>query len=483
MQNRFIIQINFIQYILFLVYLFLMITPNLYSGEYGDIYGAHPAANGMGNAVTATVNNSSSVFYNIAGLGRLSEGEKIFAGLEKEKAEKDQKTQESDEIQIPKDSLWKKIKEGSFSYRPASRTERTPHELTLQYHLGRPQLSTNAPQNQDITRVRDDFGGLGLTLNLNSIYDFKRNFKFGLNIMLPGSGNLLTINDVNPTAHRYLQHGVSNDKLSIMGGIGIELWKDRLFAGVGFNALISGKGAILMKDVPISPDKVVPNQQVILETKPFVNPVYGIAFEYGKFQAGVSYRREMALSVDGLPARAQTTLLGIQLDFDIAMFDHFSPRKTSFGVAYRPLEKILISAQLDRELWSAFRLSRTKKTYSDVTYFNDISVPRFGIEYQAFSWLKLRAGATKRPRPTPTMTGSNNYMDFDRMIGTAGVSIILNPGQGLPEQKSPIILDLVGEYQKLTEEFVTKANPTVRNPSYTMGGKVIHVGFSITMFF
>jgi hypothetical protein len=81
------------------------------------------------------------------------------------------------------------------------------------------------------------------------------------------------------------------------------------------------------------------------------------------------------------------------------------------------------------------------------------------------------------------MTGTANYMDFDRMIGTAGVSIILNPGQGLPEQKSPIILDLVGEYQKLTDELVTKANPTVRNPTYSMGGKVIHVGFSVTMFF
>lgn len=479
---------KFIRFFNIFLILFFLLTFDVIAGDYGDVYGAHPAANGMGNAVTATINNSASVYYNIAGLGRLSEGEKIFALIEKEKKDNENKSTELNEDELsestpPRLSLWKKIKTGSFTYTPSLRSEKTPHELTLQYHLGRPQLSTNAPQNQDLTRVRDDFGGLGLALNLNSIYDFKRNFKFGLNILLPGSGNLLTINDVNPTAHRYLQHGISNDKLTIMGGIGIELWKDRLFAGVGFNALISGKGAILMKDVPISPDKVTPNQQVILETKPFVNPVFGLAFEYGKFQAGWSYRREMALSVDGLPARAQTTLLGIQLDFDIAMFDHYSPRKMSFGLAYRPLERLLVSAQIDRELWSGFRLSRTKKTYSDVTYFNDITVPRLGIEFDAFQWLKLRAGIARRPRPTPVMSGTSNYMDFDRMIGTAGASIILFPGQTLPNQKSPILLDLVAEYQKLTDELVIKANPTIRNPNYSMGGKVIHVGFSITMFF
>ncbi len=474
--------------IYFTIFLFGL---NLDAGDYGDIYGAHPAANGMGNAVTATVNNTSSVYYNVAGLGRLSEGDKIFAQIEKEKAEKEAKSiseedqqpkLESDVVQT-KESLWSRVKKDSFKYTPFNRSIRTPHELALQYNIARPQLSTNAPQNQDLTKVRDDYAGLGLSINLNSIYDFKRNFKFGLNLLLPGNGDLLTINDVNPTAHRYLQYGISNSKPTIMGGIGIELWKDRLYAGVGFNALISGKGAILLKDVPISPDSVTPNQQVILQTKPFVNPTFGLAFEYGKFQAGLSFRRETALSVDALPARAQTTLLGIQLDFDVSMYDHFSPRKMSLGFAYKPLEKLLLSVQADKEMWSAFRQSRTKQTYSEKIYFNDILVVRAGLEYSPKEWLKLRAGLTKRPRPTPVMSGSNNWMDFDKLIGTAGISIILFPEKALPNQKSPIILDLVAEYQKLTDELVIKNIPTARNPNYSMGGKVVHFGFAVTMFF
>jgi hypothetical protein len=81
------------------------------------------------------------------------------------------------------------------------------------------------------------------------------------------------------------------------------------------------------------------------------------------------------------------------------------------------------------------------------------------------------------------MTGSNNYMDFDKMVGTAGMSIILFPEKALPNQKSPIILDLVAEYQKLTDELVIKNIPTTRNPNYSMGGKVVHFGFAVTMFF
>ena len=233
------------------LFLILLLTLNtyMYAGDYGDIYGAHPAANGMANAVTATVNNSSSVFYNVAGLGRLSEGEKIFASLEKEKREKEERENRDKEEKENKDeslpegsnqsvnienqapnSLWKNIRKDSFRYSPFDRTLRTPHELSLQYNFARPQLSTSAPKNQDISNVKDDYAGLGMAINLNSIYDIKRNIKFGLNVLLPGNGDLLTVNDVNPTAHRYLQYGISNIKPTIMGGVGIDLWKAISFA-------------------------------------------------------------------------------------------------------------------------------------------------------------------------------------------------------------------------------------------------------------
>ena len=64
----------------FLILIFCnLIFYDLSAGDYGDVYGAHPAAAGMGNAVTAIVNNSSAVYYNVAGLGRLSEGDLLVS--------------------------------------------------------------------------------------------------------------------------------------------------------------------------------------------------------------------------------------------------------------------------------------------------------------------------------------------------------------------------------------------------------------------
>ncbi|MCX7999786.1 MAG: aromatic hydrocarbon degradation protein, partial [Leptospiraceae bacterium] len=58
-------------------FLVLSLVP-LYAGDYGDVYGAHPAANAMGNAVVSTVRDSSAVFYNIAGLGRMNYGDLYY---------------------------------------------------------------------------------------------------------------------------------------------------------------------------------------------------------------------------------------------------------------------------------------------------------------------------------------------------------------------------------------------------------------------
>ena len=43
----------------------------------------------------------------------------------------------------------------------------------------------------------------------------------------------------------------------------------------------------------------IPDQQVVMELKPLVNPTYGLQFTYGRMNLGVSYRREIFMSVAG----------------------------------------------------------------------------------------------------------------------------------------------------------------------------------------
>lgn len=456
----------------------LNLTPyagSVYAGNFADVYGAHPYAAGMGGAVTAFINDSSAVFYNVAGLGAVSRSERLI-GI----AQNKNGNMQTADTSAP---WWQRPFEGALSKEPLVRPESGySHELMLMYNYAKPRLKTNAPNNQDIENIKDHNAGLGVTLNLSEIYDTGRNIRFGLELQTPATGNLATINDLNPTVHRYLQHGVSNERPVITGGLGVELWKDHLFIGVGFTMLLKGQGAILLKDVPVSPDTVTPDQQIILELRPLVNPTYGLMFHYGRFRAGVSYRRETYLSVDALNARAQTTLLGIQLDFDLAILDLHMPRTWSFGIAYDLFDNWTISIDANRELWSRIRPSRTKDKYSEDFYFNDITAVRAGLEYRWLSWLSVRVGVAKRPTPLPEMPGRNNWMDFDRMIYSLGASLYLIPDYPLKDGglRNPVTLDLVLQNQQYKPVEVWKYNPTQSNPFYSYGGNAWYGGLAVT---
>ncbi|TGK01537.1 aromatic hydrocarbon degradation protein [Leptospira langatensis] len=485
----------------------------LTAGSYGDIYGAHPTGAGMAGAQTATVNNSSAVFYNVAGLGRLNEADLYNAYLDLKDKEKEAAANGPDAPKddkgnpIPQDGgpilasdaqdtpgttgpwykrAWFNLKDGMFAYKPLPRPARPAHEVTFLGTYANPTLKNNAPRNENTKNPDDSFVGLGFTMNLNEIFDIGRTIRFGLNAILPATGNLMVVNDQNPTVPRYLQSGKSDERPTIMAGVGVELWKDRLFAGIGMTALAGGSGAILLKDVPISPDPVQANSQVVLTLKPMVNPTYGLQFTYGKWNMGVSYKRETYLSADPIPARAQTTLLGIQLDFDLALLDQYNPRVYSYGIGFRPFQKILINFDINREQWSLYQLSRIKEKYSEPLNFHDTTNYRLGAEYAFRPSMKFRAGIGKRPSPVPVYHGANNWMDNDRIIYSVGFSYLFS-GRNYAflkdRLKNPVIFDFAIMNQQLSSVGVTKYNPTERNPSYSYGGYIWSFNFSVSLFF
>lgn len=443
---------------------------DLLAGSYGDIYGAHPAATGMAGAVTATVNNSSAVFYNVAGLGRLNEADLFMGRMEEGEKEKNPST----ELAVPGYNQ----KDGLFKQGPLPRSSKNYHEVTFLGTYANPTIRTNAPTSQDIKKPHDSFVGLGMTMNLNEMFDTGRTIRFGLNAILPANGNLLVINDQNPTVPRYLQSGTSNERPTIMGGVGVELWKDHLFAGMGFTALAGGSGAILLKDVPISPNPVQANSQVVLTVKPLINPTYGLQFTYGAFSLGVSYKRETYVAIDPIPARAQTILLGMQLDFDLALYDQYNPRVWSYGIGFRPFKRVLFNLDIDRELWSLLKNSRIKANYSDPLNYHDTTDVRFGTEIELTSTMKARAGIGRRPTPVPHYAGTNNWMDNDRTIYSLGFSYLLNGrnfGFLKDKLKNPVIFDVGLQYQRLRWVDVEKYAPTLQNPNYSYGGGIFSV--------
>lgn len=468
----------------------LMGNAALYAGSYGDTYGAHPGATARGNAVNATVSGSAAVFYNPAGLGRLSDSD--LALLDWERKKNPEKFPNRNPGEDYSEYPWyleagytaiDAVTQDLLANPERPRPSQNVHELAIQYNYAMPRLTTSAPNPDRLLDEKDHYVGLGLALDFGNLYNLERKVKFGLNVLAPATGNLLTINDQNPTVHRALQYGVQNERPTIMGGLGVEVWKDHLFLGAGFTALATGQGSILMKDVDISPDPATPDQQAVLELKPLVNPTFGAQFHWGKFDLGVSYRRETAVSIDPLAARTQTTLLAIQLDLDVALLGLYTPRVWSYGLAFSATDKFTLSLDVNRELWSGFRLSRTKQTYSEPFRLSDTTNIRGGIEYKWSPSLKLRAGYANRPSPVGELPGEANWIDFDRNIVTAGFGYVLFPDafSFLDDLQNPILFDFVIEYQKLHGRHVNKYMPTERNPNYSFGGNVWHGGFSISL--
>ena len=53
----------------------------------------------------------------------------------------------------------------------------------------------------------------------------------------------------------------------------------------------------------------------------------------------------------------------------------------------------------------------------------------------------------------------------------------------LENLKNPVVIDAVLEHQELKSMKVYKYAPTPKNPNYSVGGSVWHIGVSATMFF
>lgn len=461
----------------------LLFAAQLEAGSYGDVYGAFPRQASMAGAVSSFVNNSSSPYYNVAGLARANEQELLLLNNKIESNSLNNTSTEPKDQQNIKSNNPDKVENDPQKANPQSTRSRF-HEVSISYNYADPKISTNLQRRERLSETNDHYATIGLTYDLNEIYDFNRNVRFGLNIITPASGNILTINDQNPNVPRPIQSGAANERPTITGGLAVEVWKDHLYLGLGFTAFARGGGSILLKNVPISPEQTTPDQQIILQIKPIINPIFGAQFHWQKFDLGLSYRRETFLSVDPLPARAQTTLLGIQLDLDIALLDLYQPKVITGGVSYRLKDNIRLAMDVNLERWSEYKLSRTKLTYNEGPQVKDTTNVRLGLEYQWKQDISFRIGYARRPSAIGDITGRTNLLDFDRNIYTFGSSYTITEKSfkifsGL---KKAILLDFVIDYQSWSPREISKNAPSPDNPNFSYGGKALHFGFGVTTF-
>lgn len=463
-----------------IVLLAALIIPVSFSAEslanFPDTYGFSAQGIARGNAVTAIVNDWSSVYYNMSGLGKtpLTEIREIIS-------EPDGK----------KNILDKKEEYKSTGLELGD-------ELAINYLYSVSGITIDIDRD---CRAADnlDLGGivLGLVWDVSNIYKIPGKIvssaRFGMGLAVPQTGNLVEVNDIDIRTHNFLRYGREASRIVILAGAGFGFLDDMFGIGVGTNVLMGGQGKVVMKEAEIGPDEQTPQYEAKMNMKPTPAPVAGLYIDAGKIlktfniktnkwyeniQFGANYRGEVAMELDPFDALAQTEAMHLELDVAIAMLEYYTPNTYTAGIAYGiPLPgDYYMTWTFDYEFqqWSGHRVSSARELYYEkegrsIPEFKDIHVWKTGVGVKVFKWMTASGGFFYRPHFVPSIADKEdfNFLDNDTYAGSLGLELIVPPSIGFV---NPVTVNLGFQYQYLKERTVTKYNPTALNPNYKYGG-------------
>lgn len=220
----------------------------------------------------------------------------------------------------------------------------------------------------------------------------------------------------------------------ILLGVGYRLlpW---LSAGAAMSVMPSGKAvssvyladATQQKNVDIA----VNNDQIGQ-----AEPIFGVTAQpTDRLRLGVSYR---AANWFGLDLENRIQIKGFQSDSSsfpvvqrVGMVLNYSPAQLAVGMAGQ-WQKLTLSIDAAYSRWSLYRdtqghaVGEANGSSRPGSGFRDVVSVRSGLEYQASADRKVRAGLQWEPTPIPDQVGRSNYVDNDRLVGSAGASHLLD---------------------------------------------------------
>jgi long-chain fatty acid transport protein len=432
----------------------LILTQSAFAASVADTYGLSPKGIAMGNAMTAHVNDWSSVYYNISGLGRTShlpEGASrggFYTGY--------LKTMPSTELDIP------------------------------QRYSGTTYYDTNADDDLD-------FGSyiIGTAIDLNAVYEMPwmiSSSRFGLALSVGDDLAVARVNDIEPQTHNYLRFGKEAQQMMLISGVGLGFLDDLVGIGFGIKNSFGGKSTILLEDVAVGTDLQTPRQQTSMELELDVSAwVGGLYIDIGKIAEslhglsfGLAYRQESRFELD-LKTISVVAVGGIPLNLDLSLLDYYQPASLCAGISYQINDRWLVAVDVEQQSWSDYDVSSNQSYHygTILPELDDILIPKIGLQYKACPKASYYFGYYYQPSfvPDKAVKGDVNWLDNDKHVGSVGLSYNTGKWAGL---KKPMVLHAGYQFQYLVDRTVNKETPTTLNPNYSYGGTVhtVTLGFS-----
>ena len=431
-----------------------LMTSSLYAVDFASSYGVSPKGISLGNAMCARVNDWSSAYYNIAGLGK-SYGD----------------SEHHSQI--------------GFAY--------LNNSPDFDIDISRSKTSDGTPLSTDGDK---DLGTgtfvIGLAVDIQKIFielPFVSTLRFGVVAGINDDMTAVKINDLDPRTHNFMKYGRESQKLTIMNGVGAGFMDDSFGIGLGLNSTFGGDGVVLLENVELQAAAQSPVANSKMDMKIEQTLIAGIYYSPGRMfdvveglEFGLTYKEESELNINPFQTAAETDLGGIPMNLGLALHDFYQPPEITFGVAYL-ISKFQISLDIGYQMWSKFSPSTTVMSNfgSEIKELDDIIIPRLGLEVMLPEGFALQTGYYYEPSfvPDDAVTGRINFLDNDKHVGSVGLSY------KLPDQfmniKGQLELNTGCQVQYMDKRDVKKTTPTPENPDYSFGGACYSFIFGATL--
>jgi hypothetical protein len=444
---------------------FLMMTSVSFASNYGDSFGYSTKGMSLGGAMCARVDDWSSVYYNMAGLGKT-------VGLEKgtnQIALQYQGNMPVVDIDINRMSI------------PDLTDGRTDNDVSKP-------LATNGDKNLEAGTFI-----LGLAFDTKILMDlpsFISSARLGVGLCINDDMTAIKINDLDVRTHTFMRYGREAQHLEVLSGLGLGFAGDLFGIGLGVNSAFAGDGNVMMEEIKLQTEEQAPIGQATMNMELEPHLLAGLYFSPGKaiealegLDFGFAYQESTIQNIYPMKTIGLTETGGIPLDMVMALTDFYQPSTYTLGMAYA-FGSNTVSFDLEYQEWSGFKLSDIKMAYygNELKKFDDILVFRLGLENRVSSTFSLMFGYYYEPSfvPDEAVAGAMNFLENDKHVGSVGfawdVTHIL-PIKGNTE--------VVAGYQLqyLVDRDVVKDSPTLPNPNYSYGGMVhsFMVGLNISL--
>lgn len=440
--------------VLAIVGLFVMAS-SAFASHYGDTFGYSTKGMSLGNAMCARVDDWSSVYYNIAGLGKTLD-----------------------------------LKYGKNQLGVAYQKAMPVFDIDINRYDADGPLATNGDKNLDAgTLVLGLALDAGLIMHLPS---FVSSARFGLSLGVNDDLTAVKANDISPYTHNFMRYGREAQRLEVLSGMGFGFKGDAIGFGLGVNSAFEGDGKVLLTDVQLQTAPQSPKGETLMNMKIKPHVLLGMYLSPGKMvdsleglDFGFCFRDETILNIDPFKTATVTDVGGIVLNLDLAITDYYQPRMYTVGTAYR-MGAYTLSLDLEYQEWSGFHMSTPMTTNyaAEIVKFDDIYIPRVGLECNLSQHMSAQFGYYYQQSfiPDEAVSGHMNFLDNDKHVGSVGLTVDF---PSLPPLKGHTELSLGYQLQYLVDRDVVKTNDpgNTANPNYSYGGlcHTFMVGLSINL--